>query len=138
MLGYPSYADLSLVPKMAESPPQVLEFLEDLARRARPHAERDLAELEAFLARHPETDQAADDCSVLHRLVLGEIAVLQDGDVPILVLPDDECVDDANDVRFLELLELGERLAFELRILESENQHLHRTYAHVAPLLACA
>ncbi len=48
MLGYPSYADLSLVPKMAESPAQVLEFLEDLARRARPHAERDLAELEAF------------------------------------------------------------------------------------------
>ncbi len=48
MLGYPSYADLSLVPKMAESPAQVLEFLEDLARRARPHAERDFAELEAF------------------------------------------------------------------------------------------
>jgi oligopeptidase A len=48
MLGYPSYAELSLVPKMAESPAQVLEFLEDLARRARPHAERDLAELEAF------------------------------------------------------------------------------------------
>jgi oligopeptidase A len=33
---------------MAESPAQVLEFLEDLARRARPHAERDRAELEAF------------------------------------------------------------------------------------------
>jgi oligopeptidase A len=48
LLGYPSYADLSLVPKMAESPAQVLEFLEDLARRARPHAERDLAELQAF------------------------------------------------------------------------------------------
>ena len=48
MLGYPSYAELSLVPKMAESPAQVLEFLEDLARRARSHAERDLAELEAF------------------------------------------------------------------------------------------
>ena len=48
LLGYPSYADLSLVPKMAESPAQVLEFLEDLARRARPHAERDRAELEAF------------------------------------------------------------------------------------------
>ena len=48
LLGYPSYADLSLVPKMADSPAQVLEFLEDLARRARAHAERDLAELEAF------------------------------------------------------------------------------------------
>ncbi|MGH8707864.1 MAG: M3 family metallopeptidase, partial [Burkholderiales bacterium] len=48
LLGYPSYADLSLVPKMAESPAQVLQFLTDLAQRARPHAERDLAELRAF------------------------------------------------------------------------------------------
>jgi len=36
------------VPKMAESPRQVQEFLLDLARRARPHAERDLAELREF------------------------------------------------------------------------------------------
>ena len=48
MLGYPSYAELSLVPKMAESPAQVLDFLDDLARRARPHAERDFAELQDF------------------------------------------------------------------------------------------
>jgi len=48
LLGYPSYAEVSLVPKMADSPAQVLGFLEDLARRARPHAERDLAELRAF------------------------------------------------------------------------------------------
>jgi oligopeptidase A len=33
---------------MARSPAQVLEFLRDLARRARPFAERDLAELRAF------------------------------------------------------------------------------------------
>ncbi len=50
LLGQPSYAHLSLVPKMAESPDQVLGFLRDLARRARPHAERDLAELKAFAA----------------------------------------------------------------------------------------
>jgi len=35
---------------MAESPQQVLDFLADLARRARPHAERDLAELRDFAA----------------------------------------------------------------------------------------
>ena len=52
LLGQPSYAHLSLVPKMAESPDQVLGFLRDLARRARPHAERDLAELQAFAAEH--------------------------------------------------------------------------------------
>jgi oligopeptidase A len=48
LLGYASYAEVSLVPKMADSPTQVLGFLEDLALRARPHAERDLAELRAF------------------------------------------------------------------------------------------
>ena len=50
LLGQPSYGHLSLVPKMAESPAQVIGFLRDLARRARPHAERDLAELRAFAA----------------------------------------------------------------------------------------
>jgi oligopeptidase A len=48
LLGYRSYAEVSLVPKMAESPAQVLSFLEDLARRARPFAERDVAELRDF------------------------------------------------------------------------------------------
>ena len=50
LLGYRDYAELSLVPKMADSPAQVLEFLRDLARRARPSAERDLAELREFAA----------------------------------------------------------------------------------------
>ncbi|MBI1395566.1 MAG: oligopeptidase A [Betaproteobacteria bacterium] len=48
LLGYRSYADVSLVPKMAESPEHVLEFLRDLGARARPFAERDLADLKAF------------------------------------------------------------------------------------------
>ncbi len=48
LLGYASPAELSLVPKMAESPAQVIGFLEDLGRRARPGALRDLAELREF------------------------------------------------------------------------------------------
>ncbi len=48
LLGWSSPAEQSLVPKMAESPEQVVTFLTDLARRARPGAERDLAELEDF------------------------------------------------------------------------------------------
>jgi oligopeptidase A len=48
LLGYASYAEVSLVPKMAETPAQVLVFLRDLARRARPFAERDVAELREF------------------------------------------------------------------------------------------
>lgn len=50
MLGYDSYAELSVVPKMADSPAQVLAFLNDLAHKAKPFAERDLAELKAFAA----------------------------------------------------------------------------------------
>ena len=48
LLGYRNFAEVSLVPKMAESPDQVLAFLDDLARRARPYAERDVAELREF------------------------------------------------------------------------------------------
>ncbi len=48
LLGYPNYAAVSLVPKMAESAQQVTAFLRDLAQRARPFAERDRAELERF------------------------------------------------------------------------------------------
>ena len=51
LLGYRNYAEVSLVPKMAESPEQVLAFLEDLARRARPFAEKDVAELRDFARR---------------------------------------------------------------------------------------
>jgi oligopeptidase A len=51
LLGHPSYADVSLVPKMARSPGEVTAFLHDLAHRARPHAERDVAELRDFAAR---------------------------------------------------------------------------------------
>ena len=50
LLGYASFAEVSLVPKMAQTPKQVLDFLQDLADRARPFAERDLAELRTFAA----------------------------------------------------------------------------------------
>ncbi len=48
LLGFPDFAELSLVPKMAQDANEVLGFLRDLARRGKPFAERDLAELAAF------------------------------------------------------------------------------------------
>ncbi|MDR1710053.1 MAG: M3 family metallopeptidase [Candidatus Accumulibacter sp.] len=51
MLGYRHYADVSLAPKMAESVEQTLGFLRDLAQKARPFAERDVAELREFARR---------------------------------------------------------------------------------------
>jgi oligopeptidase A len=50
MLGYTNYAQVSLVPKMAQSPQQVLDFLRELAAKARSYAARDLEELRAFAA----------------------------------------------------------------------------------------
>ena len=48
LLGYPDFGTLSVVPKMADSPQQVVTFLRDLAQRARPFAEQDLADLRSF------------------------------------------------------------------------------------------
>ncbi len=48
LLGFGSFAEYSLEPKMAESPQQVLQFLGDLATKAKPFAQRDLAELKQF------------------------------------------------------------------------------------------
>ncbi len=48
LLGYADYAQVSLARKMARSSTEVIGFLEDLARRSRPFAERDAAELKDF------------------------------------------------------------------------------------------
>ncbi|HET9405202.1 MAG TPA: M3 family metallopeptidase [Burkholderiales bacterium] len=48
LIGFASYAEYSLEPKMAESPQQVLDFLGELAARAKPYAERDLKEVTEF------------------------------------------------------------------------------------------
>lgn len=48
LLGFASYAELSLYTKMAETPQQVVAFLQDLATKAKPFAIKDRQELEAF------------------------------------------------------------------------------------------
>ena len=50
LLGFDNYAQVSVVPKMAESPEKVTGFLRDLAVKARPFAEKDLADLREFAA----------------------------------------------------------------------------------------
>ncbi len=52
LLGYANFGEVSVVPKMAQSPAEVVRFLRDLARRARPYAEKDVADLRAFAAGH--------------------------------------------------------------------------------------
>lgn len=62
LLGYPHFAAVSLVPKMAHSTEQVTTFLRDLARKARPYAEQDLADMRQFAAEqlHLNDPQAWD------------------------------------------------------------------------------
>lgn len=48
LLGFDTYADFSLATKMADSPRQVLDFLDDLASRAHPQAQEEFNELDAF------------------------------------------------------------------------------------------
>lgn len=50
LLGYANHAEVSLVPKMARTPQQVLDFLNDLAAKALPSARKDYAELGEFAA----------------------------------------------------------------------------------------
>ena len=48
LLGFGNAAEVSLAPKMADTPQQVIDFLNDLAKKARPAAEKDLQELRQF------------------------------------------------------------------------------------------
>jgi oligopeptidase A len=51
LLGYRNFGELSVVPKMAESPEHVITFLRDLAAKAKPFAEKDLADLRQFASK---------------------------------------------------------------------------------------
>ena len=48
LLGYKNFGELSVVPKMADSPEQVVKFLRDLGVKAKPFGERDVADLRVF------------------------------------------------------------------------------------------
>ena len=48
LLGFNTYTERSLATKMAESPQQVLDFLNNLADRSKAQGEKELAELKAY------------------------------------------------------------------------------------------
>lgn len=61
LLGYNNYAELSLAPKMADSPQQVIDFLRELADKGKARATREVQELRAFAAEKGCTDLQAWD-----------------------------------------------------------------------------
>ena len=48
LLGFENYAEYSLATKMAETPRDVIDFLQDMAAKSRPFAEQDWAELTKY------------------------------------------------------------------------------------------
>ena len=48
LLGFESYAEVSVAAKMAESPKAVIDFLENLAEKSKPFAEKEMAQLREF------------------------------------------------------------------------------------------
>nr|WP_228518858.1 M3 family metallopeptidase [Methylophilus sp. 13] len=65
LLGFKNYAELSLATKMADTPAQVIEFLDTLAKRAKPYAEKDMAELKAYAEKLGFSDMQAWDVSYI-------------------------------------------------------------------------
>lgn len=79
LLGFNNYAERSLASKMAESPGQVLQFLNELAQKTRPYAEQDYAELRAFAAANGCADlQAWDTTYYSEKLRVEKYSVSQE------------------------------------------------------------
>ncbi len=70
ILGYKNYAEVSLVPKMADTPDQVISFLREIADKAKPFAEKDMKELISFAKKELSIDnpQAWDFTFVSEKL----------------------------------------------------------------------
>ncbi len=61
ILGYANYAEVSLAPKMAESPQRVMDFLRELAEKSLPRARAEFDELKAFATKKGCSDLQAWD-----------------------------------------------------------------------------
>ncbi|CAM5250619.1 hypothetical protein SXANM310S_03875 [Streptomyces xanthochromogenes] len=85
LLGYADFASLQLETRMAHDAPQVLHFLRELAARARPSAERDLAELRTFAADtlHLDTLEPWDVAYASERLREARYAYSDEEDSPL-------------------------------------------------------
>jgi oligopeptidase A len=81
MLGFNNYAELSLATKMADTPKQVTEFLDTLAKRAKPYAERDMQELVAYAKKLGIDDMQAWDVAYVSEKLREEKYAFSDQEV---------------------------------------------------------
>lgn len=88
LLGFNSFADYSLATKMAESPEQVIDFLEDLAKKSRAQAMEERDELVAFAQELGlETLNSWDVSYVSEKLKQARYAVSQEQLRPYFPMP---------------------------------------------------
>ncbi|MFT5422060.1 MAG: oligopeptidase A [Candidatus Endobugula sp.] len=80
LLGFDNYAELSLATKMADSPQQVIEFLESLGKKSRAYAEKDLQQLTDYALASGEVDslQAWDTAYYSEKLRQEQYAISQE------------------------------------------------------------
>lgn len=81
LLGFNNYAELSLATKMADTPAQVIEFLDTLAKRAKPYAEKDMAELKAYAEKLGFSDMQAWDVAFISEKLREEKYAFSDQEV---------------------------------------------------------
>lgn len=81
LLGFSNYAELSLATKMADTPAQVIDFLDTLAKRAKPYAEKDMAELKAYAEKLGFSDMQAWDVAFISEKLREEKYAFSDQEV---------------------------------------------------------
>jgi len=81
MLGFKNYAELSLATKMADTPKQVTDFLDTLAKRAKPYAEKDMRELLAYAKKLGINDLQAWDVAYVSEKLREEKYAFSDQEV---------------------------------------------------------
>jgi len=81
LLGFDNYAELSLATKMADTPAQVIEFLDTLAKRAKPYAEKDMAELKAYAEKLGFSDMQSWDVAYISEKLREEKYAFSDQEV---------------------------------------------------------
>jgi len=81
MLGFSNFAELSLATKMADSPKHVTEFLNTLAKRAKPYAQKDMHELIEYAAKLGIADMQAWDVAYVSEKLRVEKYAFSDQEV---------------------------------------------------------
>jgi hypothetical protein len=92
------------------------------------------AGLDALLSLGAEAEEGAGEGSELHRLVLGEVAELDLLDHVVGPTVDEEQIDEAHDVVRAQPLQLLQDPAFELSLVELDDEDLHRSEFHLVLL----